>query len=209
MEYENKITKKSDLDNNDSLSSFNHWAAQQNHNAFEVFHNFIKNTSPKRILEIGTALGGFTSFLKYTVDTLELNCDVLSYDIYDKSWYKDIKDMGVDIRIENIFLDNYTKLPQYVIDFIQSDGTTLILCDGGDKIREFNILSDYMKPGDHILAHDYAFDREYFDKNIYLKVWNWHELSESDIINACDRNNLKDYQRDLFQSVAWVSKIKE
>ena len=65
-----------------------------------------------------------------------------------------------------------------------------------------------MKPGDHILAHDYAFDREYFDKNIYLKVWNWHELSESDIINACDKNNLKDYQRDLFQSVAWVSKIK-
>lgn len=209
MEYKNKITKKSDLNNNDSLSSFNDWASQQNHNSFEVFYNFIKDTSPKRIIEIGTALGGFTRFLKYTVDDLELNCDVLSYDINYNNWYEDIKKMGVDIRIENIFLENYTKLPQYVIDFIQSEGVTLILCDGGDKVREFNILSDYMKIGDHILAHDYAFDREYFDKNIYLKVWNWHELSESDIINACERNKLKDYQRDLFQSVAWVSKIKE
>ena len=208
MEYENKITKKSDLDNNDSLSSFNNWAAQQNHNAFEVFHNFIKTTSPKRIIEIGTALGGFTRFLKYTVDNLELNCDVLSYDINYNNWYEDIKKMGVDVKIENIFLENYTKLPQYVIDFIQSDGTTLILCDGGDKVREFNILSDYMKPGDHILAHDYAFDREYFDKNIYLKVWNWHELSESDILSCSQENNLVDYNREIFESVVWVCKKK-
>jgi 23S rRNA U2552 (ribose-2'-O)-methylase RlmE/FtsJ len=209
MEYENKITKKSDLENNDSLSSYNNWAAQQNHNAFEVFYNFIKDKSPKRIIEIGTALGGFTRFLKDTVDKLALDCDIISYDINYNNWYEDIKSMGVDVRIENIFLENYTKLPQEVIDFVQLDGVTIILCDGGDKVREFKIFSDYMKSGDHILAHDYAFDREFFDKNIYLKVWNWHELSESDIINSCEKNNLKDYQREVFQSVAWVSKIKE
>lgn len=209
MDYKNNITKKSDLEKNDSLSSFNNWAAQQNHNVYEVFYNFIKNTSPKRIIEIGTALGGFTKFIKHTINTLELNCDVLSYDINYHNWYEEIKNMGVDIRIENIFLENYTKLPQYVIDYIQSEGVTIILCDGGDKVKEFNILSDYMKPGDHILAHDYAFDKEFFDKNIYLKIWNWHEISESDISKSCEKNNLKDYERDLFQSVVWVSKIKQ
>lgn len=113
------------------------------------------------------------------------------------------------IVIENIFNDNYSEVKQDVIDFIRNDGLTIVLCDGGYKIGEFNILSKYIKKGDYILAHDYAFDREYFDKNIYLKVWNWHEISESDIIKSCEKNKLKDYQRELFQSVVWVCKIKE
>ena len=117
--------------------------------------------------------------------------------------------MGVDVRIENIFSEEYTKVSQYVIDLIQSEGTTVILCDGGWKVGEFNILSDYMKSGDYILAHDYAFDGNLFINSINQKIWNWHEISEADIIKACERNNLEDYQRDTFQSVAWVSKIKK
>lgn len=209
MNYENKITKENDLSINDSISSFNDWIAQQNHNAFEVFHNFINEVSPKRIIEIGTAFGGFTRFLKYTTDKLNLDCNVLSYEVHHQPWYDEIRDMGVDVRIENIFLEEYTKVPQYVIDLIQSEGTTIILCDGGWKVGEFNILSDYMKPGDHILAHDYAFDGTLFTSSVNQKIWNWHEISEADIIKACERNNLEDYQRDIFQSVAWASKIKK
>jgi hypothetical protein len=209
MNYENKITKENDLAISDSISCFNNWISQQNHNAFEVFHNFIKDVSPKRIIEIGTAFGGFTRFLKYTTDKLNLDCDVSSYEIHHHPSYDEIRDMGVDVRIENIFLEEYTKVPQYVIDLIQSEGTTIILCDGGWKVGEFNILSNYMKSGDHILAHDYAFDGEFFINHINEKIWNWHEISEADIIKACERNNLEDYQRDVFQSVAWVSKIKK
>ena len=65
MIYEDNVTKKCDLENNDSLSIYNNWAAQQNYKAFEIFYNFIRDVKPKRILEIGTSLGGFTSFLKY------------------------------------------------------------------------------------------------------------------------------------------------
>jgi predicted O-methyltransferase YrrM len=208
MTYENNITKKCSLEHNDSISTYKGWGAQQNFNAFEVFHNFIRDVKPKRILEIGTSLGGFTSFLKYTCNKMQIPCDILTYDIHEKSWYKDLTDMGIDVRIENIFSNEYQTLSQEVIDFIRLDGTTIVLCDGGDKVREFNILSDYLKRGDFILGHDYAVNRDVFEESINKKIWNWHELSESDIKNACDRNLLEDYNRTTFESVVWVCKIK-
>jgi predicted O-methyltransferase YrrM len=208
MTYENNITKKCSLEHNDSISTYKGWGAQQNFNAFEVFHNFIRDVKPKRILEIGTSLGGFTSFLKYTCNKMQIPCDILTYDIHEKSWYKDLTDMGIDVRIENIFSNEYQTLSQEVIDFIRLDGTTIVLCDGGDKVREFNILSDYLKKGDFILGHDYAVNRDVFEESINKKIWNWHELSESDIKNACDRNLLEDYNRTTFESVVWVCKIK-
>lgn len=208
MIFEDKITKKCNLEHNDSISTYNGWGAQQNYNAFEVFHNFINDVKPKRILEIGTSLGGFTSFLKYTSDKLGIQCDVLTYDIYEKSWYTELTSMGIDVRIKNIFSEGYTEVDQEVIDFIQFDGTTIILCDGGDKVREFNILSNYLKSGDFILGHDYAYDKNTFDEKVNRKLWNWYELSEQDIENACDKNNLKDYNREIFESVVWICKQK-
>ena len=53
MKFENKISKKSNLIENDSLSIYNNWAAQQNWNAFEVFHNFLEKVKPKRIFQFG------------------------------------------------------------------------------------------------------------------------------------------------------------
>jgi hypothetical protein len=132
----------------------------------------------------------------------------LTFDIYEKSWYNELSKMGIDVRIENIFSNEYQTLSQEVIDFIRLDGTTIVLCDGGDKVREFNILSDYLKKGDFILGHDYAVNKDTFEEKINKKIWNWHELSESDIKNACDRNLLEDYNRTTFESVVWVCKIK-
>ncbi len=209
MIFQNKITKKSNLVDNDSLSVYNNeWVAQQNHNAFEIFFYFIKETRPKRILEIGTALGGFTYFLKDTCNSLNIDCEIMSFDINENHTYEKLKEFGVDVSVENIFDSNYTTVSQSVIDFIQSEGTTIVLCDGGNKKLEFNILSNYLKENDFILGHDYSYDKEYFDNNINLKIWNWLELTEKDIEEPCNRNNLVDYRRDLFQSVVWVCKMK-
>jgi len=209
MEFEDKISKKCNLEHNDSISTYNGWGSQQNYKSFEVFHNFIRDIKPKRILEIGTSLGGFTCFLKYTCKKLDLNCDIITYDIVEKSWYNELRDMGIDVRIENVFKENYTLVNQEVIDFIGGDGVTIVLCDGGDKIREFNILSKHIKNGDYILAHDYSYDKDLFEKDINRKIWNWHEISEKDIEDACLKNNLFDYNREIFQSVVWVCKIKK
>ena len=59
-----KITKTSNLTENDSLSAFDGNMAQQHHNVYATFYKLIDDTKPKRRLEIGTALGGFSMFLK-------------------------------------------------------------------------------------------------------------------------------------------------
>lgn len=208
MEIREHITKLTNLDENDSLSAFKGHTAQQFHGAFEVFYEFIKETKPKRILEIGTALGGFTTFLKIICDELSLDTNIRSYDIHSHPWYDDIVKLGVDLRVENIFSDGFLDMDQEVKDFIKQDGITIVLCDGGWKIGEFNLISNYIKTGDFILAHDYAENREVFDERIYGKVWNWLEIQESDIYDSCIKNNLHPYQKDVFENVAWVCKIK-
>jgi hypothetical protein len=98
---------------------------------------------------------------------------------------------------------------QEVINFINQDGVTLILCDGGSKIHEFNLLSNYMKVGDFIMAHDYSENEKTFKENVYMKIWNWHEIADKDIQEACDRNNLISHNKEIFNTVAWVCKLKQ
>jgi hypothetical protein len=209
MIYLDRITKKSDLENNDSLTMYdNKWGAQQNYKAFETFFYFLKEVRPSKILEVGTSQGGFTYFLKKSCEELNLNCDIISLDINEFPWYKELIDIGVDLRIENVFNDDYTEVKDDIKDFIMSDGTTIVLCDGGNKKNEFNLLSKFLKEGDFILAHDYSVDYNFFIENINKKIWNWFEIEEKDIIDACYNNGLVDYRRDLFQEIVWVCKMK-
>jgi cephalosporin hydroxylase len=133
------ITKTSNLTENDSLSAFDGNMAQQHHNVYSTFYKLIDDTKPKRILEIGTALGGFTMFLKKVVDSFNLDTKILTFDISARPWYDDMKKMGIDVRVEDIFND-YQDIPNEIKNFIKQDGLTIILCDGGDKIREFKLL---------------------------------------------------------------------
>jgi len=203
------ITKRIDLINNDSLSSYMGFAAQQNHNTYEVIHNLLSETKPSRILEIGTALGGLTGFLNYTYKTLNINCNIRSYDIYYNSWYEDLKKDGVDIRIENIFGDRYDAVPDEVVDYIKSDGLTLVLCDGGSKKDEFKVLAQHLKNNDIIMTHDYGPNTEYFNEHMNNKIWNWLEIQDSDIIESCQKYGLVPYMREEFLNVAWACFKKE
>jgi hypothetical protein len=209
MFKEENITRKSNLAEQDSLSCYLGYTAQQNPNAYKTFYNFFDTVKPSRILEIGTAMGGFTLFLRLCCNDLELNPVIKSYDIHDRQEYDDIRKNNIDVIIENIFNSDYSEVKQEIIDFIQQDGTTVVLCDGGYKIGEFNLLSKYIKPGDFILAHDYASTLEYFNEHVNLKLWNWHEIQDLDIQEAVNNNNLEPYMHDQFQEAVWVCKIKK
>ena len=117
MEYINKIYKESNLELNDSVSTYNGWGAQQNPNTFEAFHNFLREIKPKRILEIGTSIGGLTTFIDYTCKLLELDCKLISFDVNELSYYRHMRDNGIDIRVENIFSDEYSIVKEEMIDF--------------------------------------------------------------------------------------------
>jgi hypothetical protein len=203
-----RITKLTNLEVNDSLSSFDGHSSQQFHGAYEVFYNFISEVKPKRILEIGTALGGFTTFLKICCDELNLDTNIRSYDVHSYPCYKDIIARGVDIRIENIFSEGFKEMDNEVIDYINGDGVTIVLCDGGWKVGEFNLISKYIKLGDFILAHDYAENREVFETKINGKIWNWFEISDLDINQTTVENKLNIYKKDIFENVAWTCRQK-
>jgi cephalosporin hydroxylase len=208
MNIQENITKITDLDKNDSLSAFRGHTSQQSHNAYQVFYDFISEVKPKRILEIGTALGGFTEFLKILSDELNLNINILSYDISERPWYNQMIEKGIDVRVENIFNQDWSNVKQDVIDFVQQDGITIVLCDGGWKIGEFKIFSKLIKDGDYILAHDYSYDKVTYENEIKNKIWNWCEITERDIESSVIENNLKSYQPDKFSKAVWVCKVK-
>lgn len=209
MSLSEKITRKNNLESNDGLSSFMNMACQQSHDVYEVFYEFIKKTKPSRILEIGTALGGFTDFLKWCSTELNYDISILTYDIIEYNWYNDLRNKSIDIRVENVFNSNYTEVKQDVVDFIRKDGTTIVLCDGGYKIGEFNLLSNFIKEGDFILAHDYSENKDVFETEINRKKWNWFEISYEDIKQSCLDNNLVSYDDEIFKNVVWVCKIKK
>lgn len=175
------------------------------------FEKLITEIKPKRILEIGTSSGGLTLLLRDLLDNHGLNkTEVRTYDINDPQYLHQHK-KNIDIRVKNIFNHQYNELieKEEIIDFIAQDGPTIVLCDGGSKINEFNILSHHIKKGDVIMAHDYSKDYEYFEQNIKNKIWNWCEITESHIQVSSQINNLVPYMEDEFASVVWVCKIKQ
>jgi cephalosporin hydroxylase len=205
---ENNITQRTDLVTSNSISCYMGHGAQQNPNAFRAFFNFLQLVKPARILEIGTGMGGFTMFLRLVSNDLGLNLGIRTYDVNGREGYDSLQKENVDVRVENIFVNGYKEAPQEVIDYIQTDGITIVLCDGGNKIAEFNLLSKFIKTGDYIFAHDYARNNGYFQEHINGQIWNWMEISDSDISNAIIHNNLSPFMETEFQEAVWVCKIK-
>ncbi len=189
---------------------YNNIMAQQHAEYYNVFKDFLKDIQPRRILEIGTAHGGFILSIKDIISDLGLNNTVIkSYDIIERHTYNIIRNSGVEINVVNIFNESYTELiDNDVINFINQDGTTLVLCDGGNKINEFNILSKYIKPGDFIMAHDYIDTQENFENNFYDKIWNCCEIQEKDIEAVCKSEGLLPFNKNIFDKVVWVCKRK-
>lgn len=187
--------------------------SQQHTNFYSVFDKFIKEVKPDRILEIGTAGGGTIFAINDIMNEIGKPNSIRTYEVFNQSWYDRLTEAGIDVRIENVFNHDYDKLLEEkrddVISYIQSPGVTLVLCDGGHKIGEFRELSNYIKAGDYIMAHDYSETWEYFQSDIKDKIWNWCEIEEKYIEEACAKNNLHFFMKEDFQSVVWVCKVKK
>lgn len=183
-----------------------------------VFKQLFNQVKPSQVLEIGTLYGGLTLLIRDLLDEVSLNSsDFRSYDILDIPRYyldESIKNGAkIDLRIKNIFnhvYDNFLpELVDEVESFIKQSGPTIVLCDGGSKKNEFRLLSQFLKPGDIIMAHDYAPNNEYFEAHIKNKIWDWLEIQDSDIQESVETYNLKPFMQEEFQKVVWACKIKE
>ncbi len=177
------------------------------------FKDLIVKIKPQRILEIGTGLGGFVIFLRETLNENGLsNTLIKTYDIFDlkpEIDYSVFDLKNIEYNIENIFNEQYDLINHdYIKDFIQQDGVTLVLCDGYKKKLEFKTLSQLLKKNDIIMAHDYVKDKKTFEEFYMNKIWDWCEIMDSDINEICVEQNLIDYMKEEFEKIVWTCKIK-
>lgn len=194
--------------------SYKNLTISQHTSVGESFDKLIKEIKPNQVLEIGTAFGGLTLLVRDLLDSNGLkDTKIITYDVYEPNYLIERIKQGINIesRVENVFNYQYNELVKKdeISKIIQSKGTTLVLCDGGSKKNEFNILSNYLKIGDVIMAHDYAPNESYFQEHINNKIWNWLEIQDSDINESCVRNNLIPFMEEDFRKVVWVCKIKK
>ena len=91
---------------------------------------------------------------------------------------------------------------------VAKPGRTVVLCDNGNKVLEFNLFATYLKPGDFIFTHDYAHSQAYFETHIQEKIWNWLEIEYKDIEAAVKQNGLYPFMQPEFQKVVWACFMK-
>jgi cephalosporin hydroxylase len=188
------------------------YTAQQHDNFYTIMKDFIENVKPSRILEIGTAGGGFILAIRDILDEMGLNnVPIKTFDVVESSFYDELRKRNIEINIENLFDYSYLNLikPEKIVPYIQEEGTTIVFCDGGHKIGEFNSIAPFIKKGDFILAHDYIDTWENFQENYKDKIWNWCEIEEKYISEVSLRENLVSYKKENFDKIVWVCKIKQ
>jgi hypothetical protein len=160
------------------------------------------NPKPSQIIEIGTASGGLSVFLKIAAIQMG-GCDFRTYDIREKITCQELFNrLGIEFQKGDVFL-----MEGWIGGRIQSPGRTVLFCDGGDKAKELNTFSPYLKVGDIILSHDYWDTKEECKQN--NSVWKWCEHTLSDIQDSVVKHNLARYEKDLMQSAGWSCFVKE
>lgn len=187
----------------------------QQHEDYQIhFTNLLETLKPKRILEIGTGAGGLTLFLRYKLNELGLNDTIIkTFDINTTTFDSNLHDTtNLEVFKDNLFgsgndyiLERYDLIESY----IKSEGVTLVLCDGGNKVNEFNQIAPLLKSGDVIMCHDYVETHELFINEYKDVIWNWCEVQEKDIQQICVKENLENFMKESFDKIVWACKIKK
>ena len=189
------------------MTEYKEFVAYQHDNFCDPFRKFLPEINPKRIIEVGTTDGGVVAAVQDIMKTFTNDFVIRTYDIVPSRFAKNLKDRGIDSRVENLFTPDYKNWNPEKIDelreFVNQEGTTLVLCDGGDKVNEVRLFSDIIKKNDFIMCHDYAESVQYFDTHLRDKIWNWMNINGSEIQESIEKHKLVPYMKDEFQAVVW------
>jgi hypothetical protein len=178
-----------------------------------AFSGIIKNFD--LIIELGTDNGGLSVWI---YSNKKADAAFYTYEL-DPSHVKIPKDHAVNDCInycDCLSLDTVNSISALV----GSSGKTLILCDGGCKVKEFEIYSKFLKSGDVIMLHDFADSPNEIQnyKDIKAKClsegfwdgkgYDVHESSLESIKPYIDAAGLKKHNYKKFLNVLWGSFIK-
>lgn len=150
----------------------------------EVFPTLFGLERFDRILELGSAAGGLSVWLAEHL-AHDIPLPIVSYDLQPPEPHP-----AVDFRAADILA-----FPAEICELITGAGRVLVLCDNGDKPKEFRGYATHLKPGDVMMAHDLGFDD-----------WPWYEIKESDVEETCQRLGLEPFHAPLMRTAAWLSR---
>ena len=168
--------------------------SQQNKNFYPAFEKLFAQENIVRVLEIGTATGGFIRAVRDLTDA-----EIITYDILETKHKATLEENNITVNVKSVFDDFYT-----VEEYISGKGQVLVLCDGGDKRYEFHVFSKMLKTGDIIMAHDYSYDEAMYRAYIKNHVWRWCQLQYKDIAFAVETQNLEPVLTEEFQEAVWT-----
>lgn len=116
-----------------------------------IFDMIFEKFEFSRIIELGTFKGNLSVY--FLLWAIQRNADFITYDVVD---YEDSL-LKRHLNFEDYFRkrDILFSLDE-IAEECKEDGRTFLFCDNGNKIIEFNALSDKIKEGDIIAAHDWG-----------------------------------------------------
>lgn len=159
-----------------------------------AMRSLIADYPPARILEIGTGPGGFAMLLRELCPGVSIR----SYDVRTSPHQVKLTAAGIDARTADVLCP---QVLSEIAEYVQQPGRSVIFCDGGNKPAELRQIAQVAKPGDLILAHDYACDRGYFHREMLGRQWDWCEITDAD---RQPLPNLRQLPRKDLACVAWL-----
>lgn len=186
--------------------------AQQHVGFYPILKSFLENVKPSRILEIGTGGGGFILAVREILNNIGLEeVPIKTFEVVDNPHYNQLRERGIEVIIENLFDHSYLNLvkPEKIVPYIKQEGVTVVFCDGGHKVGEFNSIAPHIKKGDYLLAHDYVETWKDFQEKVKGKIWDWCEVEEKYIAEVSKKEGLEFYNKEEFGEIVWVCKVKK
>lgn len=172
----------------------------QKTNIAELFKTWLSENKFDTIIEFGTASGQLTYIIWEILKQKQQSFNIYTFDIANmgSDWNNKISNIPeIKVCYQNIF-----ESEDEISSLIKDGGRVLLLCDNGNKILEFNTYSKYLKSEDVIMAHDYSPSKQYWKNN---KHWNWLEITDEDISESINNNQLIPYKNDISLQYAWCS----
>lgn len=175
-------------------SRFLGFPMSQNRYAIPAWSYLLEKVVPSTIVEIGTSEGGMSCLLALVA--LRTGAMFNTVDI-ENCMNKETR------KILDILCEPPAGFCQYdafgetcralLLDRLARPGVALILCDGGNKGREFSEFAPMLKVGDIIAAHD-ARGRE---------SWPWQEFQPNLFRDFMIEHCLEEFMPEIFLETGW------
>ncbi len=167
----------------------------QNRLSVPAWSYLIEKTQPQLVIEIGCWSGGLSCCLAIAMENIKgfvFCCDRNEF-CEDLVRWKAVLPL-VFKRLDALSDEGIL----FISELISAHSPCVVLCDDGNKRKEFDIYSRFLKKGDVIAAHDYACG----------DLWPWQEITDADVKESCEKNRLEPYMQDVMHSAGWLVRRK-